>query len=85
MTPAQRRLRSQLAAATLHARYDSRQLTAPARRAFLARFEAQVDPERRLPSAERQRRAASARRAYFVRLALASSRARAKRRGHRAR
>jgi hypothetical protein len=52
--------------------------TAPARAAFDAKFVDQVDPERTLPIAERQRRVTAARRAYFARLALASSRARSK-------
>lgn len=47
-----------------------------ARRAFNERFERLVDPENSLEPAERARRAASARKAYFTRLALASSRAR---------
>lgn len=79
MTPEQRRLRSRLAAAVLHSRYDSRRLTQPARDAFLARFVDEVDPLRRLSEVERRRRADQARRAYFIRLALASSRARSAR------
>jgi len=51
-----------------------------ARAAFLARFERDADPEGALLPAERQRRALLLRRVYFQRLALASSRARAKRR-----
>ena len=50
----------------------------PARAAFLNKFEDQVDPDRVLPEAERLRRAESARKAHFARLALASARARAK-------
>lgn len=50
--------------------------TAPARHAFLARFEDQVDPRRELPPEERARRAAHARKAYFARLALKSAQAR---------
>lgn len=44
----------------------------------LQRFEDQVDPDRILPAAERERRATSARSAYFTRFALRSSRNRAK-------
>lgn len=61
-------------------RYDSRALTAPARAAFLARFELLVDPEGVLPPEERERRAQQARRAHFKRLALLSSRARSRQR-----
>jgi hypothetical protein len=42
----------------------------------LERFEDQVDPERKLPVVERDRRAVAARRAYFARLAYASAKAR---------
>ena len=69
-------LRARLGAHTLHSRYDSRELTAPARAAFLAGFEQQVDPEGALPEAERLRRAQHARKAHFTRMALASARAR---------
>jgi hypothetical protein len=40
------------------------------------RFEREVDPEGVLPAQERQRRAEHARKAYFLRLALASAKAR---------
>lgn len=80
LTPEQRALRARIAAHSLHARYDSRDLTAPARHAFLARFERDVDPEGVLPDRERMRRAESARKAYFARLALRSSSARRARR-----
>ncbi len=65
-----------MAAYVLHSRYDSRELTAPARRAFNDRFEKEVDPDGNLPPAERQRRAEAARKAYFTRLALKSAQAR---------
>lgn len=81
MTPEQRRLRAQAAAYALHAAYDSRELTKAARAAFNRRFELQVDPDGVLPEQERARRAEMARRAHFRRLALASSRKRAKARG----
>jgi hypothetical protein len=70
LTPAERRLRSQIAAHTLHSRYDSTQLTSNGRAAFLAKFEQEVDPERALPDGERRRRAEHARKAYFKRLRL---------------
>lgn len=79
MTPEQRVLRAKLAAHTLHAEVDSREHTAPARRAFMARFEDEVDPDHVLPEAERRRRAEHARKAYFTRLALKSTQARQQR------
>ena len=74
VTPEQRSLRARLAAFTLHSLRDPVETTAAARSAFLARFEAQVDPDRQLPEAERLRRAEMAKRAYFTRLALRRSR-----------
>lgn len=78
-------LRGRIGAHLLHARYDSRGLTAPARAAFLASFERAVDPERRLPADERRRRAAHARAAHFARLARLSVLARRARAARRAR
>jgi hypothetical protein len=60
----------------MHARHDARQTTAAGRAAFLARFEAEVDPDGTLSPEERSRRAEHARSAYFTRLALASAKAR---------
>lgn len=79
VTPEQRALRGRLGAAVLHSRYDSRYLTQAARRKFLERFINEVDPYRRLPEAERLRRAEQARQAHFLRLAMASAKARASR------
>ena len=76
-------LRARLAAHCLHAQRDPKQTTAKARRAFLDSFLEKVDPDRLLPVAERQRRAESARKAHFVRLALASAKARRRRSGGR--
>lgn len=69
-------LRGRIGAHLLHARYDSRTLTANARAAFLASFERVVDPDGRLPVEERQRRAAHLRAAQFARLARLSALAR---------
>ena len=80
LTPAERSLRARLAAYAMHARHDSRHTSAPGRAAFLARFEADVDPDGRLDPEERRRRAEHARSAYFARLALASVAARRARR-----
>lgn len=50
--------------------------TAPAREKFNQRFYDEVDPERKLQPAERERRAESARKAYFTELALKSAQSR---------
>jgi hypothetical protein len=50
--------------------------TQPARDAFLARFDRQVDPDGRLEPHQRAQRAEAARRAYFAQLARRSARAR---------
>lgn len=76
LTPAQRSLRARLAAHAMHARNDRRAVTANARRAFVERFERQVDADGVLPVAERQRRAEHALRAHMAGLALRSARAR---------
>jgi hypothetical protein len=74
-----RRARGRLGALALHASHDSRVTSKPGRDAFLARFEREVDPEGKLPSAERARRAAYARRLYMGRLALRSAKVRKER------
>jgi hypothetical protein len=79
MTPEQRALRARIAAHSRWATQDRREGTAAARAAFADRFEREVDPDGTLPRDERLRRAESARKAYFARLALASSRARQER------
>ena len=77
LTRAQRALAAKAAADASWANTSDRAArTEPARRAALARFERQVDPNGELPEDERQRRAASARRSYFRLLALRSARAR---------
>jgi hypothetical protein len=79
----ERALRGRIGAHLLHATHDSKLLTAPARAAFLASFERQVDPDGTLPPKERRRRAAHARAAHFARLARLSSLARTKRKQRR--
>lgn len=74
--PADLSLRGRIGAYLLHARYDSRVLTANARAAFLAGFERAVDPDGLLPADERRRRAAHLRAAHFARLARLSALAR---------
>lgn len=76
--PRVRTLVARAAALTRHAHGDTVAATAPARAAFLARFEAEVDPHNELDPTERARRAERARKAYFVRLALKSAQARSK-------
>ena len=83
-SPAARRaLRARMAAHHLHAGIpDAAAHTAPARAAFLARFEREVDPDGVLDPRERARRAEHSRKAYFLRLALASAHARGARRAN---
>ena len=76
LSPAERSLRARIAAHSLHASRDSRELTAPARNAFLAKFLDEIPDD--LPEAERLRRADQLRRAYFTRLALKSAQTRAR-------
>lgn len=77
LTAEQRSLRARLAAHSMHARVvDPTAHTAPARQAFMDRFEREVDPEGVLTPADRARRAEHARKAYFTKLALASAKAR---------
>ena len=72
-------IRGRIGGLALAAQRDPREYTSAARRRFLARFEDEVDPDRRLPEAERQRRTEAARRLYFTRLAYKSAKARGKR------
>lgn len=84
--PSERALRARMAAHTSWARTSDRSArTANARRTFRDSFERKVDPDGVLTSAERTRRAESARKAYFTRLALKSAQARRKGRNRSAR
>lgn len=79
LTPAQRTLRASAAAHASWANTTDRAArTEPARRAALAKFEDQVDPERKLEPEERTRRALSARRAHYRAMALKSARVRSR-------
>jgi hypothetical protein len=80
LTPSERTLRARMAAHASHARSDSKERTQPARDKFDERFIDEVDPGRTLPEAERNRRAAHARKSYFTALALKSAKARRARR-----
>jgi hypothetical protein len=71
-------LRGRIGAHVTHSRHDSRELTARAREAFLAKFEREVDPDGALTPEERRRRAEHARRAHMVRIARLSAIARRK-------
>ncbi|CAM4184467.1 hypothetical protein MYSE111917_15245 [Mycobacterium senriense] len=76
-TLAERRLRSQIGAYESWARTENRSArTLPARMALEAKFENRVDPDNKLMPAERAKRAASLRKAYYAQLALKSARAR---------
>jgi hypothetical protein len=75
-TPAQRSLQARVAAYRMHSLHDPRDTTREARAAFLAKFEQEVDPDKRLTEPERRRRAEAAKKAYFNALALKSARAR---------
>ncbi len=80
LTPEQRALRARAAAyASWAATSDPSARGRPGQAALRSRFEREVDPDGVLPSAERARRAEAARKAFFARLALASSKARAAR------
>jgi len=77
LSPHEASLRGRIGAYALHASHDPRETTKAARVRFLARFLDEVDPDRTLPEAERQRRAEAARKMYFARLALKSAHKRA--------
>lgn len=80
MDTAQRSLWGRVGAAVARSRHDPRELTANARRTFLAKFEEQVRAEQSgLSPAEVTRRAGELRRAHFYRLAARSAEARSKR------
>lgn len=72
------RLRARYAALVRASQESGTEMTAPARKAFLDRFEREVDPDGTLPPDERARRADAARRAHMTKLAMKSARARRK-------
>ena len=73
-SPSDRALRARLAAHALHAQGGTN--TAPAHKAFLDRFDREVDPDGTLDPVTRAKRAEHARKAYFLGLALKSAKAR---------
>jgi hypothetical protein len=74
VTPGERILQGRVGAYVCHSRGSTN--TTAARAAFNQRFLDEVDPDRVLPEAERDRRASYARRAHFAKLALKSVQAR---------
>jgi len=79
LSPEQRSSRASMNASASWAKTDDWSArTAPARQAFLDRFDKQVDPDGTLAPDARARRAAHARRAYFLGLAIKSADARRK-------
>ena len=81
MAKPNRSLIGKIGAYSKWARIDDRvAATEPGRRAFMSRFEREVDPEGKLPEAERLRRSEFAKKAYYTRLALQSAKARERKR-----
>lgn len=79
--PGDRALLAKIAAAERWRRENPKDPNGPlprARKAFMERFDREVDPDGVLDPAERARRAEHAKTAYFSRLALRSTRARRK-------
>ncbi len=76
LSATERSIRGRIGGLSAAAQRDPRDYTRHARKAFLATFDALVDPEGKLPVAERTRRALAARKAHFAKLALKSARAR---------
>lgn len=81
LTPAERRLRAQIAANARWANTDRAEASRRARETLIARFERQVDPDGTLRPDERARRADNAMRADMQRKALAAAKARRDKRG----
>ena len=77
LTPTQRSQRARIAALTRWSREDPAANAARGQAGLMARFVDQVDPDRVLSEAERQRRAEAARRAHMAQLAFRSAKVRA--------
>src|SRR5947207_3276849 len=73
---ADRSMRARIAAHVLHSEVDGREHTQPARDAWLAKFEREVDPDGVLAPDERARRAAHRMKAHMLRLGLRSAQVR---------
>jgi hypothetical protein len=78
LTPQQRSLRASIAANTRWSREDPKVALAQVREGSRRKWLNEVDPDRVLPEQERNRRAEAAMRAHMQRLALLSSKARAR-------
>ena len=78
MDASQRRQRARIGGYALAAARDPQEYTRAAREGFRRRFLNEVDPDRTLSEAERDRRAKAAMRAHMTRLALKSAQARGK-------
>lgn len=76
LTPSQKSQRARIAAHSMHA--QGKTSTGPGRKAFLSRFEREVDPDGVLPPAERAKRAAHARKKHMTQLAYRSAKARSR-------
>ena len=76
LTPERAAMLGRIGGLATASRHDPKDMTAPARRGFLARFERQVDPDGALPAEERERRAQAALKSHMARLALSSADAR---------
>lgn len=77
---AERSMQSSIAAHTAHAIHGSQRMTQAARQAAnFDRFADEIDPDRRLPPIELERRVAHLRQAHMKRLALRSARVRRER------
>ena len=72
-TPEQLSLKRRLAAHTKWSKYDPVEGTRAARKAQLERFIDEVDPHGELPEHERIRRAESAKKAHYLRMAIRSA------------
>ena len=78
LTPEQKSLRAWIAANTRWSREDPKPAMEKLRAGYQQKWIDQVDPDRLLPEAERDRRANAAMRAHMQSLALKSSKARSK-------
>jgi hypothetical protein len=76
LTPSERSQRARIGGLARSASHDGHEATQKARDTFLERFTEEVDPDRVLPEAERDRRAEAARKRYFAQLAYKSAKAR---------
>jgi hypothetical protein len=77
LTPSQRSQRARIAAHTRWSKESDRTAaTAPGRRAAFEKLLDEVDPDRKLPEAERLKRAKNAQQAQLERVRLAASKSR---------